>query len=69
MTALERAFLTRLAGEPQGRTSYALVDRDGALAIVNGLVASGYIRHRRLGFDPGFQITDLGRSYLGGSND
>lgn len=65
----ERAFLEMLAARKQGRASYALVRRDDAMGIAGGLVERGYVRERRLGYDEGFQITELGKAYLGGMND
>jgi hypothetical protein len=66
LSPIERAFLEKLARQPQGRCSYALVRRDDAMEIAGGLVAEGYIRNRRCGYDEGFQITPKGRAYLEG---
>ena len=67
LTPLECAFLENLARQPQGRCSYALVRRDDAMEIAGGLVAQGYVRERRLGYDEGLQIEPKGRAYLEGN--
>lgn len=66
LTDTERAFLTMIAGKPQGRVSYALVRRDGAMSFAGSLLARGFIRERRLGYDEGFQISPSGKAYLAG---
>lgn len=64
-----RAFLKALAAEPKGRVGYPLTAYDKLMEHVGGLVDGGYIIERRLGNQAGFQITQLGREYLGGAND
>lgn len=68
MNVWEASFLRLLASKKQGRCSYALVQRENAMGIAGNLLKGGYIKERRLGYDEGFQITDLGREYLGGAS-
>lgn len=68
LSAIERAFLEKLAGMKQGRCSYALARREEAFSIAGDLVASGYVTARHLGYDQGFQITPKGRAYLAGEH-
>lgn len=69
MSPHERKFLVALAAEPKGRVAYPLTAYDKLMEHVGGLVEGGYMIPRRMGLEPGFQITNRGREYLYGSND
>lgn len=61
-----RALLTLVSQQRKGRISYALLQRDQVMQFADPLLNAGYIEHRRLGYDEGFQITEAGREYLAG---
>lgn len=61
-----RALLTYIAGQRKGRVGYDLGHFDRAHLFARDLIANGYIKERRLGFEYGFQITEAGKAYLGG---
>lgn len=66
MTPDSTALLRLIASRKQGRVSYALLERDRAMAFAEPLLEAGYVIERRKGFEPGFQITEAGRQFLGG---
>lgn len=69
LTDHERSFLIALSAEPKGRVGFPLTAYDKLMEHVGGLVEGGYLIQRRLGNYPGFQLTELGRQYLGGYDD
>ncbi len=66
LSPAHRAFLRTLSSEKQGRTDYSLLDYDKAMEFLKPLLDAGYVRNRRMGIREGVQLTDAGRSYLGG---
>lgn len=68
-TPTERKFLEILAGQPQGRCGFRQIKFDEALREFKGLIDDGLIRERRLGSNPGFQLTEAGRAYLNPTGD
>ena len=66
MTELETQFLVALAKERQGRVGYKLTEFTRIMPFLERLVDEAYIRERRFGNGPGFQITDKGREWVGG---
>lgn len=66
LSSESRQFLAYVAAQPKGRVPYVLIERDRAYAIARECLDAGYIRHRRLNYRPGFQITEAGRAFLDG---
>lgn len=65
MNAFEHRLLNEMNTKP-GRVGFPMTVYEQALPLAQRLLDEGYIRERRLGDYPGFQITDRGRAYLEG---
>lgn len=68
-TPTERKFLALLAEQPQGRCGFRPLRFEEALREFQGLLDDGLVRERRLGSNPGFQLTVAGRAYLNPTGD
>lgn len=68
-TSVERMFLALLSEQPQGRCGFRPIPFESARRQFQGLLDDGLIKERRLGSNPGFQITPEGRAYLNPTGD
>lgn len=66
LSAESRQFLKYVASQDKGRVPYTLIERERAYAIAKECLAAGYIRHRRMSYAEGYQITEAGKAFLGG---
>jgi hypothetical protein len=68
-TPAEKQFLALLGTLHQGRCGFRPVAYEKARREFGGLLDDGLIRERRLGSNPGFQLTEAGRAYLNPTGD
>ncbi len=66
MSPSSKQFLRYLADQPKGRVGYAQVDWPQAFRVAREVLDAGYVKERRFGLAPGFQITPAGKAYLAG---
>lgn len=69
LSPAERQFLTLLSALHQGRCGFRPIPFEKARREFQGLLDAGLVRERRLGSNPGFQITPEGRAYLNPTGD